>query len=291
MPAQTAYKSDKARDRALSSYENILNHWPVVYEQRMITTSFGETYIMVSGSPGAKPLVLLHGGGGNSTMWHDNVASLSKYFQVYAIDIIGEAGKSSGTRPSYKSDGHARWLKEVFVALEIQEAALCGASLGGTIAHQFALIFPQYVTSLVLLAPPSLLKMRPSFLFRAMLANMMPTTLFARRFLEYISSCGSRFPESAIQAFVIQVQAYKPNMNKIPIISDHDLAQLPHKTLVLLGQDEVLYDPDAVVSRIRSVAPFITITSIPGAKHMTSVDQPDLVNDKIIQFLFPRKCS
>ena len=285
MITQTAYKSNKTRDKALTIYENILNHWPVFYEQRMVTTSFGETYIMVSGSQGAKPLVLLHGGGGNSTMWNYNVASLSKYFQVYAIDIIGEAGKSSGTRPSYKTDGHARWLKEVFDSLEIHEAALCGASLGGTIAHQFALVFPQYVTSLVLLAPPSLLKMRPSFLFRAILASIFPTNFFARKFLKYISARGDKFSKEEIQAFVIQVQAYKPNMNKIPIISDHDLDQLPQKTLVLLGQDEVLYDLEAVVSRIHSTAPFITISIIPGAKHMISVDQPDLVNDKIIQFL------
>jgi len=285
MTKQTAYKSKNAQNIAITSYENILKHWPVPFEQRLINTSFGETYIMISGSQGNKPLVLLHGGGGNSTMWHDNVATLSKFFQVYAIDIIGEAGKSAGTRPLYKSDGHARWLKEVFDTLEIHEAALCGASLGGTIAHQFALVFPHYVTALVLLAPPSLFKMRVSFLFRAMLANVLPTTLFARSFLNYISTAGSRFPESAIQAFVSQVQAYKPNMDKIPIISNHDLTCLPQKTLVLLGQDEVLYEPKTVVSRVSSIAPFITVAMIPGAKHMTSVDQPDLVNEKIIQFL------
>ena len=285
MTTQTAYKSDKAREKALASYANILDHWPVPYEERMVTTNFGETYTIVSGSQGATPLVLLHGGGGNSTMWSYNVASFSKYFQVYAIDIIGEAGKSSGTRLAFTTDGYSRWLKEVFDALGINKTALCGASLGGTIAQQFALIFPQYITSLVLLAPPSLLKIRPSFLFRAILASMLPTTLFARSFLKYISSCGSQLPESAVQAFIIQFQAYKPNLNKIPIISDHDLAQLPHETLVVIGQDEVLYDPEAVVSRIRLAAPFITIAMIPGAKHTISADQPDLVNDKIIQFI------
>ncbi|MBV8803056.1 MAG: alpha/beta hydrolase, partial [Gammaproteobacteria bacterium] len=203
----------------------------------------------------------------------------------YAIDIIGEAGKSSGTRPSFKSDGHARWLKEVFDALEIHEAAVCGASLGGTIAQQFALVFPQHVISLILLAPPSLFKIQPSFLFQAILANIFSTDFFAIRFLKYISARGNKFSKKEIQAFVIQIQAYRPNINKIPIISDHDLAQLPHKTLVLLGQDEVLYNPETVVSRIRSVAPFITIAIIPGAKHMISLDQPDLVNDTIIQFL------
>ena len=155
----------------------------------------------------------------------------------------------------------------------------------GTLAHQFALTFPQYVNSLIMFAPPSLLKMRFSFIFRFILANMLPTPLFARNFLQYMSSAGSEFPEQAIQAFIIQLQAYKLNTNKIPIISDHDLAHLPSRTLLLLGEEEVLYDSEKVAARIRFVAPFITIAIISGAKHLIPVDQPDLVNEKIIQFL------
>lgn len=284
MTTQTAYKSDKAREKALTSYEEILAHWPVPYENRIVETNFGKTYMIVCGSHEAKPLVLLHGGGGNSTMWNYNVAALSKHFRIYAIDIIGEAGKSASTRPTMMTE-YSQWLKEVFDALSISKAEICGASLGGTLAHQFAVTFPQYVNSLILFAPPSLLKMRISFLFRFILANMLPTTLFARNFLHYMSSRGSEFPEQAIQAFIIQLQAYKLNTNKIPIISDHDLAHLPSRTLLLLGEDEVLYDSEEVASRIRSVAPFITIAIISGAKHLISVDQPDLVNEKIIQFL------
>lgn len=282
---QTAYKSDKAREKALTCYENILSEWPVLFENCRIMTSFGETNVMVSGISNAKPLLLLHGGGGNSTMWVYNIVELSKHFRVYAIDIIGEAGKSAGTRPTYVSDGHACWLKEVCDAMSISNAALCGASLGGTIAHQFALRFPQYVSELILLGPPSLYKMSPSFLFRAILASIWPSTFFVRKFLYYISSRASQFPESGIQAFCVQVQSYKPNMNKIPVIDDGDLARLPSKTLIILGQDEVLYNSKKVASRIYEIAPFFTVAMIPGAKHMTSVDQPDLVNEKIIQFL------
>jgi pimeloyl-ACP methyl ester carboxylesterase len=154
----------------------------------------------VSGSPQAKPLILLHSGGGNSTMWLYNVAALSTAFCVDAIDIIGEAGKSAGTRPLYKSDDHARWLNEVLHGLGIEKAAVCGASLGGMIAHMFASQYPQSVTELVLLAPPSLTKMRPMFLLRAILANFFPTAYFAKKFLGYISSSAKNLPQSAVEA-------------------------------------------------------------------------------------------
>jgi len=283
MTIQTAYKSDNAKKKALGIYEETLTQWPVSYESRLVETTFGETYVIISGAKEAKPLVLLHGGGGNSTMWLDNISTLSKHFRVHAVDIIGEAGKSAGTRP-VKITEYSTWLKEVLDALNISNIALCGASLGGALAHQFALTFPQYVDSLILLAPPSLLKMRLGFIFRGLFANVLPTTLFARNFLKYISSKGKEFPEQFIQAFVTQVKSYKLNTMRIPIISNDELVNLPARTLLFLGEDEVLYDAKRVAARVKSVAPHITVRTISAAKHMVSIDQSDLVNEKIISF-------
>ncbi len=56
MTIQTAYKSDKAMEKALASYEEILTHWPVPYENHVVETTFGKTYMIVSGAQEAKPL-------------------------------------------------------------------------------------------------------------------------------------------------------------------------------------------------------------------------------------------
>lgn len=285
MTTKSAYRSEKARATALASYDTILANWPVPYETQIIPTSFGETHIIISGHRKFKPLVLLHGAGGNSAMWIYNIAPFSQHFRVYAIDIIGEAGKSAGTRPLLTSDGHSRWLKEVFDALGLHKAALCGASLGGTIAHRFAALFPQHVSSLALLAPPSLLKMKTSFLFRAILVSLLPTPLVIKNFLTYISSRATKLPASAVHAFIAQIQAYKPYINTIPIISNHELTQLPARTVVFLGSDEVMYNINKVAIRIHCAAPSIKGVIVPDAKHTISVDQPDFMNDMLIKFL------
>lgn len=289
MTTQSAYKSIKARRKAIASYDDFLARWPAPYLTRVVMTSFGETHVIISGSPQRKPLVLLHGGATNSTMWLNNIVALSSEFQVFAVDIIGEPGKSAGTRPLYKSDAHARWLKEVFAALEIHETALCGLSLGGMLAWKFALQYPESVSSLALLstsslAPPSA-NNRLSIMFRAILANIIPISFFAKNFLKYISASALQWPDWAVQGFVIQYQSYKFNFDRIPIISDNELSKLPPKTLILMGQDETLYDATDVASRIHKVAPSITVEILSGAKHTIATDQPDLVNERLLKFL------
>ena len=62
------------------------------YQIRYVDTLFrSDTHHHVR-SP-SKTLILLHGGGGNSTMWLYKWLPSFSDFCVYAIDIIGEAGK------------------------------------------------------------------------------------------------------------------------------------------------------------------------------------------------------
>lgn len=286
MTIESAYKSEKVKKLALASYDNILKNWPIPYTERVIETSFGNTFVMVSGDENSKPLILLHGGGGNSTMWMYNVVELSKHFRIYAIDIIGEAGKSAPTRPVFKSDSYAHWLKEVFNKLNLNSIALCGASLGAVLAFRFALVHPEYINRLVLLAPPSLLKMRVSFILRAVFANMVPINAATVSFLRYMSSGASRFSDEEVQSFITQFKSYRPNKEimAMPVATDEELSRMTSNTLILLGDEEVLYDPKEAIKRINNIAPEISIKTIPGAKHTISIDQPELFNRLLVEF-------
>lgn len=103
-----------------------------------------------------------------------------------------------------------------------------------------------------------------------------------------MSARGNKFSKDEIEAFVIQFRSYKLNINKIPIITDDELSRLPNHTLVMFGKNEIMYDVDKVAAHIRAVSPFIKISFIENAKHTVSIDQPDLVNEILIQFLLKR---
>ena len=121
-------------------------------------------------------------------------------------------------------------------------------------------------------------------MYRAILANLIPTSFFTKYFLNYISASASQWPEWGVKAFAIPYQSYKFNFDRVPIITDHELSQLPANTLILIGKDEVLCDPNTVAARIRSTAPSIIVDILSGAKHTLSSDQPDLVNEKLLSF-------
>ncbi len=97
-PDHHPFRSPAARARFLERYDRRAESWPVASEPAMIATSFGQTFVRVSGPAGAPPLVLLHGIGGSSLQWAANVAALSSGHRVFAVDHISDHGRSVSAR-------------------------------------------------------------------------------------------------------------------------------------------------------------------------------------------------
>src|SRR5512136_742750 len=93
------FRSAKAKEQYLSLYDMRAKKWPVPSETRTVDTSYGQTFIWISGPSEAQPLILLHGGSGNSLQWIPNIKALSEFFKTYAVDNIYDYGRSVYTRP------------------------------------------------------------------------------------------------------------------------------------------------------------------------------------------------
>lgn len=57
-------------------------------------------------------------------------------------------------------------FEEVFDVMELKKVNLCGVSMGAWIGQDFLLKYPDRVKGAVLIAPPSLMKMRVRFVLR-----------------------------------------------------------------------------------------------------------------------------
>ena len=76
-------------------YEAVLTKWPVPHERVDIQNPFGTTSLNVCGLPDGAPVVLLPGGRSTSAGWYATVGALATAHRVYAIDVPGDAGRTS----------------------------------------------------------------------------------------------------------------------------------------------------------------------------------------------------
>ena len=94
------------------------------------------------------PLILIHGLGSSTRDWELQIPAFSSQFQVIALDLRGH-GKSTKPPGPYSmalfAEDTARLIKE----LGAEPAHILGISLGGMVAFQLALDYPDLVRSLI----------------------------------------------------------------------------------------------------------------------------------------------
>lgn len=285
----TAFRSPRARQAVLASYDRILGQWQTPYDERDLSTSFGTTHVIEAGNVDAPPIVLLHGGGGNSAMWFPNVATLAPHAHLFAVDIIGEMGKSDDRRQPFGADHHAQWLVEVLDQLSLDRPTLLGTSLGATLAIQLALASSERIGKLILVSPPSLAKMRGGFALRGLAALLMPTRMTSRWFYRYITSANAPEPPPwALEDLWIRNRAQRLDTRPIPVLSDAEITRLPGETLLLLGRDDPIYGAEEEAKRVAELAPNAITIVINNAGHVTSVEQPTRFGELVVDFVRSR---
>lgn len=92
------------------------------------------------------PLVLLHGGYMDRRMWDDQFATFAQYYRVIRYDIRG-FGSSNLPQVPYSD---RQDLFDLLTYLDIEKTYLLGLSLGGGIALDFTLEYPERVDALIL---------------------------------------------------------------------------------------------------------------------------------------------
>jgi pimeloyl-ACP methyl ester carboxylesterase len=101
---------------------------------------------------GKRPVLLLvHGMAGSSTTWQYVMPALAERYTVIAPDLPGH-GQSDKPRQDYSLGAHANALRDLLIAIGIEQATVVGQSLGGGIAMQLAYQHPCHCERLVLVS-------------------------------------------------------------------------------------------------------------------------------------------
>ncbi len=100
-----------------------------------------------------QPLVLLHGGYGNTGMFGPNLPALAEGRQVIAVDLQGHGRTADVDRP-VRFETMADDIAALIEHLGLHQADVMGYSLGGGVALQTAIRHPERVRKLVLVSTP-----------------------------------------------------------------------------------------------------------------------------------------
>jgi pimeloyl-ACP methyl ester carboxylesterase len=277
-----------------------------------------QRWIVVDGTPvntieigperadAGKPLVFVHGLSGSWPNWLEQLPVFAREHRVIALDLPG-FGHSPMPAEKLSIAGYARMLDKLLDRLEIDAAALIGNSMGGFIAAELAIAFPQRVERLVLvsaagvsthqhrgsaLAVPALRRLERVLLaVSAWTAAKSDAVTRRARLRDLTLSVVARHPSRLPAALAAeQVRgAGKPGfMQGFEAVLDYAirerLAEIACPTLIVWG------DSDRLIS-VRDADVFAEL--IPNSRkvvfadtgHVAMLERPDEFNALLAQFL------
>jgi pimeloyl-ACP methyl ester carboxylesterase len=278
------FTTSDGRAKYMAAYESMFSLWKVPHDSIEVRTSYGSTHINVSGPSDGYPLVLLHAAGLSSTAWFANIAKLSANHRVYAVDVIGDAGKSVADRLMMKRTDYAQWLREVFDGLNIESGFLLGHSYGGWLTLNMALAYPERLQKIVLLAPAA------SIYPMSLLTNLGLRLPFkirppARFIFKMIASKETVFEETFIHLMEMVTQYCLPATMFPTVNTEEELRQIKLPALLLIGEGEKIYNPKKALRRAQRLIPNLTAEIIPNVGHTLNMEKPEIINSRILEFL------
>ncbi|HHP1041484.1 TPA: alpha/beta fold hydrolase [Bacillus thuringiensis] len=274
----------------LQSYEKSLKLWLTSFLSYFVETSQGKTHIIESGNKLAQPLVLLHGAKMSSTMWYPNILHWSNHFRIICIDILGDKNKSVLKKGFIDRLSYALWLKEVLHTLEINNINIVGLSYGVLHTVNFLTFFPEKVNKAVIMSPAATyIPFHPLFFSYA--SGMMNSREGVEKFLDWIF--GNRYTiHPFIQEQLIAGMMWNNSVKSetqiergFPyIFTNQELSEIKTPMLLMLGENEVMYNPLEAFKCAENSSPNLTVELVRDVGHLMSMENPEYINNRISDF-------
>jgi 3-oxoadipate enol-lactonase len=245
------------------------------------------------------PVLLVHGFPLDHTMWAAQIDALAEVARVIAPDLRGFGGTPLGNVDlslGVAMEQYADDLVELLDALAIREpVVLCGFSMGGYIAWQFVRKYPERLRALVQIdtrAAADIDEARAGRIKMAekvaewgspRVAEMMGPNLFAPQSFEKLPEVLRAVCEVVGRTLPAGIAAAQRGMAARPDMRDL-LPKIAVPTLVIAGEDDAII-PAKEMESMAAAIPGAKFVAIPGAGHMTTMENPAAVNQALVGFV------
>ena len=219
-------------------------------------------------------LLMVHGSGQNELTYHYQTARFPN------ADAVNLPGHPAG-QPSASIAGYTDWLRDYARARGYPPFVLFGHSMGGAIALDYALRYPDDLAGLVLIGTGARLRVHPDYLNRC-----LDEAQWRAEAPAYYAAIN---PELAPQLTARALQSG-------PMVEHNDLSAcdkfdvmarvraIAIPALVIVGQDDVM-TPVRYAEYLGRELPDAEVAIIPNAGHFVTLEQPAAVNAAITRYL------
>ncbi len=241
-----------------------------------------------------KPVVFVHGFPFTRRMWQPQIQALLKTHRVISFDVRGH-GQSEVGDGQYSLEFFVDDLILVLDHLKIKSAALCGLSMGGYIALRAVERHPERFDSLILCdtkaeADSSEAKIKRAAGMRSVKKNGVEA--FANEFVKAVLSEGTLKTRPEVVAQVLGLIRQNTPLGiagtLLALAARTDttaaLPKMNQPTLILVGEEDKVTPPSASEA-MQKALPQATLHVIPGAGHLSNLENPVVFNEKLLNFL------
>jgi len=247
-----------------------------------------------------QPLVLIAGLGYPAWEWHRMVPHLAEFFQVITLDNRG-VGKSSKPAGPYSASLLAADTIALLDQLGIQQAVIVGHSMGGFIAQEIAVTYPQRVSNLVLCSTnfggPHHIPITPEAWGVLSDVTSDPVTRFknglvvstAPSFVEKNPEIIQQWLEWRIQN-PVDLVGYQAQMAiGLGLLAEaasfeHKLPAIKVPTLIVFGEHDKVV-PAANASLLARQIPNSRVAILPSAGHFFPIETPEEAARIFVEFI------
>jgi pimeloyl-ACP methyl ester carboxylesterase len=229
------------------------------------------------------PVILIHGAGGNHLTWPAELRRLNGQ-RVLAVDLPGH-GRSGGVAQQTIT-AYADQMFEFLAALGLFQAIFVGHSMGGAVALDLAIRHPTHVAGLGLISTGAYLGIDPGFLENLSNPLTAPNALHAFRMRAFGQTASPALIERCMQVMKeTRTSVLYGDWRACATFDQREaILHIESPAWVIAGSEDQII-PIAYAHFLAGRMPAARLQIIPGAGHMTLLEQPAQVAHGLMQFL------
>lgn len=261
----------------------------------MTIADLGEFELGYTDEGSGDVLVLLHGFPLNRTMWKHQISEFAKTHRVIAPDLRGH-GESSVTSGTVTMSNMANDVTQLLDHLNVdQPISLGGLSMGGYVAWEFWLQFPQRLRHLLLFDTRAVADTETVARARQMMAAQVVSagaSMAADAMLPKFVSPSTKENKSplvdSVNAMILATDPEAIAATQRGMAERRDMTELLPRittpTLVVCGEHDEI-SPVREMQGFAQVMPHAQFVEIAAAGHLAPLEQPAAVNMAVRNFL------